>query len=117
MPKNSMSTASTAKFNRLQRLSLWFFHRPRKTALLWLVVALFGLTSYTTLLKREGFPSVATPFSISTGSYLVHDPAKVDNDIVKPLSSYLLKQPDVKTVIGQAFGDYYSVIVNYHEGV
>jgi multidrug efflux pump subunit AcrB len=105
------------QLKRLQRLSLWFFHRPHKTALIWLVIALFGAASYSVFLKREGFPAVATPFAISTGSYLVHDPAKVDHDVAKPLSDYLLKQDGVKSVIGQSYGDFYNVIVNYKDGV
>ena len=69
------------------------------------------------ILKREGFPSINTPFAIASGSYLVHDPAKVDADVAKPLSGFLMKQDGVKTVQAQSFGDFYSVIVNYEEGV
>ena len=103
--------------NRSGRLSLWFFHRPRRTVILWLVVLLFGATCYGTLLKREGFPSVATPFAIASGSYLVHDPAKVDRDVSKPLSDFLLKQSGVKSVQSQSFSDFYNTIVSYDDGV
>jgi multidrug efflux pump subunit AcrB len=101
----------------LSSLSLAAFKRPRVVAVLWICLILFGLLSYTTLLKREGFPGINTPFAISTGSYLVHDPAKVDRDVTKPLSDYLLKQDGVKTVISQSYSDFYNVIVNYKDGV
>lgn len=102
---------------RLQRLSLWSFNRPHKTAIIWLILVVFGATCYGTLLKREGFPSVNTPFAIASGSYLVNDPAKVDNNVTKPLSAFLLKDKDVKTVQTQSMGNFYTAIVSYQEKV
>lgn len=116
--KTDKSTSkASAKPGRSQRLTLFFFRRPRKTALIWLVIALFGATCYATFLKREGFPSINTPFAIASGSYLAHDPAKVDTDVAKPLSDFLVKQDGVKAIQAQSFGDYYNVIVNYKDGV
>jgi multidrug efflux pump subunit AcrB len=103
--------------NKLQRFSLWFFHRPRKTALIWLVIALFGATCYGTLLKREGFPSINTPYAVAKGSYLVNDPAKVDRDVAKPLNDFVTKQPGVKSVQSQSFGNFYVAYVQYDEKV
>lgn len=116
MPKNKTGV-NHQPLNRLQRLSLWFFHRPRKTALIWLIVAVFGAACYGTLLKREGFPSINTPYAIAKGSYLVHDPSKVDNDVVKPLSNYLMKQDGVKSVQSQSFSDFYVAYVQYKDNV
>ncbi|MEQ1666727.1 MAG: hypothetical protein ABL927_15290, partial [Bdellovibrionales bacterium] len=75
---------------RLQKLSLFFFNRPRRTAILCLAVVLFGVVSYTTLLKKEGFPAISTPFALSQGTYLVNDPAKVDTEAAKPLSEFVM---------------------------
>lgn len=44
------------KLKPLQKYSLFFFNRPRKTALLFLILAVLGALSYSTFLKREGFP-------------------------------------------------------------
>ena len=74
----------------LPKLSLAFFDRPRLSALLWLAIMVFGILSYTTLLKREGFPQINTPFSIVSGAYIVNNPAKVDNDVTKPISNLSL---------------------------
>ncbi len=41
------------KLSPLQKFSLYFFQRPRKTALLFLIVVLFGAASYTTLLNAK----------------------------------------------------------------
>lgn len=105
------------KLSPLQRFSLYFFQRPRKTALLFLVVVLFGLASYTTLLKREGFPSIDTPVAVGQGTYFVNNPAKVDKNVSKPLSEYLLKQDGVKTVSTSSLDNFYTAFISYEEGV
>jgi multidrug efflux pump subunit AcrB len=116
--KSKTSTVSTSnKLSRFQRLSLFFFLRPRKTAIIWLVVALFGALSFTTLLRREGFPAIETPFAITKGTYLVNDPAKVDSDAAKPLSEFLLKQNGVKTVQTQSFDNFFVATVAYNDNI
>lgn len=99
----------------MQRLSLLSFNRPRRAALIWLILVVFGATCYGTLLKREGFPSVNTPFAVASGSYLVNDPAKVDNNIAKPLNAFLVKQSDVKTVQTQSTGNFYTAVVSFKD--
>ncbi|MDB5170418.1 MAG: hypothetical protein JWO35_112 [Candidatus Saccharibacteria bacterium] len=115
-PKKSKNNQKP-QLSPLQRLSLFFFMRPRKTVLILLTVVLFGAACYSTLLKREGFPSINTPFAVANGSYLVNDPAKVDADIAKPLSNFLLKQEGVKSVETKSFGNFYSAIVSYKDNV
>ena len=104
-------------YNFLQKFSLFFFKRPSTTAIIWLVIAVFGIASYTTFLKREGFPSANTPFALGNGTYLVNNPAEVDQQIGKPVSSYLMKQDGVKSVQSQSFPNFYTIIVNYKEGI
>jgi multidrug efflux pump subunit AcrB len=110
MPKNQSRTF-------FQKLSLFFFTRPRKTALLWLVVLVFGAVSYTTLLKREGFPSIETPFALAQGAYLVDDAQKVDSEIAKPLSDFVLKQSGVKAVQTQSLDNFYTAQISYEDNV
>ncbi|MBA3757841.1 efflux RND transporter permease subunit [Candidatus Saccharibacteria bacterium] len=99
-----------------QRISLFFFDRSRATLLLWLGIFVFGLLSYTTFLRREGFPSIEIPFTVVGGSYVVDDPAKVDTEITKPLSEIALKQPNVKSVQASAQANFFHVFVQYEEG-
>ncbi|MDL2363180.1 MAG: efflux RND transporter permease subunit [Patescibacteria group bacterium] len=116
--KNSkINRSPQEKLNYLQKLSLFFFKRKRTTALIWLVVLAFGIASYATLLKREGFPTIESPFAIAQGSYLVNDSAKVDSDVAKPLSDFLLKQEGVKTVQTQSFDNFYTATVSYKDNV
>ncbi|MFO0882434.1 MAG: efflux RND transporter permease subunit [Candidatus Saccharimonadales bacterium] len=97
----------------LPKFSLFFFDRPRFSALLWLVIAVFGVLSYTTLLKREGFPQINTPYSLVSGAYIVNDPAKVDSDVTKPLSKKIVDVDGVKTVTATAFGNFYTIQIEY----
>lgn len=114
--KKAPTTKKTRK-TLFQKLSLAFFVRPRRTAIIWLFVTLFGALSFTTLLKREGFPAIQTPFAVAQGTYIVNDAAKVDKDVAKPLSEFILKQSGVKSVQSQSFDNYYSTIISYNEDV
>lgn len=115
--KSNRKKNKKIKLKALQRLSLSFFNRPRKTALIWLIVAVFGITSYGVLLKRDGFPGIDAPFAIANGTYLVNDPEKVDNQVAKPLSEFLLSQEGVKSVQAQSQANFFSVAVSYESDV
>lgn len=105
------------KLRPVQKLSLFFFNRPRKTALIWIVIAFFGIASYSTFLKRDGFPSIETPFAMANGTYFVNDPAKVDKQVAEPVSKFLLAQEGVKAVQTQSQASFYTIIVSYENGV
>lgn len=114
---NRFKAKSTVKRQtKFQKISLFFFNRPRFTLLIWLSVFIFGIFSYTTLLKREGFPSVQFPFTIVNATYLVNNPQKVDNDLAKPISSALLKQDKAKNVQSVAYDNSAMIFVEYEEG-
>jgi multidrug efflux pump subunit AcrB len=115
--RKTVKSNDGAQFRRFQRLSLWFFKRPRQTAFIWIVIAVFGAVSYATLLKREGFPAINTPYAIAKGSYLVNDPAKVDTEIAKPLNDYFIKQDGVKSVQSQSFGNFYVAYVLFKDNI
>ena len=100
----------------LPKLSLFVFRHARGAALLWLCLALFGALSYTTFLKREGFPSVDIPFSMVSGVYFVNDPAKVDAEIAKPVGDIVLRDSRVSSVQSRASASFYNIIVQYKEG-
>lgn len=109
-------TVEKAEARWLPRLSLLVFNRSRTAALLWLIVTVFGIFSYTTFLKREGFPSVNIPFSLVSGSYLVNDPGKIDQQVTKPIGDMLLEDDRVSTVLASARDNFYTVFVQYDEG-
>ena len=100
----------------LARLSLFVFGHARTAALIWLCLAIFGVLSYTTFLKREGFPSVDIPFSVVSGAYFVNDPKKVDQEVTGPVSDLVLKDERVTSVQARASATFYSIILQYKEG-
>lgn len=111
------SSTTDSKLKPLQRLSLFFFGKPKTTAIIWLLIVVFGIASYTTFLKREGFPAINTPFSISQGTYLVNNAAQVDKEAAKPMNEFLLKQPGVKKVLSQSFDNFFITTVAYDDNV
>lgn len=99
----------------LERLALYFYRRPRQTALIALVIAGFGIASYATILKREGFPSIDIPYAIAQGVYF-DDAAQVDAKVAKPVSEYLLKQESVKSVQTSTVSNFTTIFVQYEDG-
>ena len=101
----------------LPKLSLFFFRRTWLSASLWLLVFCFGILSYTTLLKREGFPSINIPLIIVNGTYAVNDPAKVDGNVAGPVSEVALKQSGVSSVQTMSEGNFFTAVVQYKQSV
>lgn len=100
----------------LPRLTTLFFDRPRLTAVLWLAVALFGVACYTTLLKREGFPSVQIPIAIVTGVYAPNEAAVVDEKLAKPIADTALQQDGVGSVQTESADNFMTATIQYKEG-
>lgn len=100
----------------LPRISLAVYDHSRWVALLWVALALFGIISYASLLKREGFPSVSIPFTVIGGAYLVNDPARVDREIAQLVSEIVLADDRVKSVQANARSMGFSVVVQYVDG-
>lgn len=101
----------------LSKVSVFFFDRPLLTALLWIVLTLFGALSYASFMKREGFPSINIPLAIVNGAYFVNDPAKVDQEVASPISEIAQAQPGVSSVQAESGGNFFGVSVVYEEGV
>lgn len=115
--KKAKKDKAVAKDRLLPKLTDFFFVRPRITALIWVVLVVFGAVSYTTLLKREGFPSINVPLTFVSGTYFANDASKVDESVTKPITDIALKQPGVKTVQGSSADNFFTVQIQYEEGV
>ncbi|HSD56314.1 MAG TPA: efflux RND transporter permease subunit [Candidatus Saccharimonadales bacterium] len=100
----------------LPKFSLFIFDRSRSAAVFWILLTLFGALSYSTFLKREGFPSINIPYAVVGGAYIVNDPQKVDKEVVKPISDIVLKEKEVKSVQSHAQGNSFDVVIQYEEG-
>jgi multidrug efflux pump subunit AcrB len=110
-------TVTPANDKVLPKLTSFFFARPKLTATIWIVLLSFGILSYTTLLRREGFPSVTVPVAIIDGTYANDDPTTLDSQVTQPIARLALHQPDVSTVMTQTAGKFYAVTIQYKDGV
>lgn len=100
----------------LPRMTLSSFGRPKTVFFAWFIILIFGIASYTTLLRREGFPSIDIPIAVVNATYPVNDVTKVDTDIAKPVSEIALKQPGVSTIYSQSTSNFTNITVQYTEG-
>lgn len=101
----------------LSKISVFFFDRPRATALLWIALTIFGAASYGSLMKREGFPSINIPLTFVNGIYFVNDPAKVDADVSAPIVEAAKDQQGVSSVQSTSAANFFNVAITYEEGV
>lgn len=108
---------TTVKYTWIQKIALYFFDRPRRTALVACLVALFGVVAFTSLMRKEGFPTINVPYALGQAVYLVNDAEKVDADVSKPLTTRIAKEADVKSVTSTAQANYATIVIQYKNGV
>jgi HAE1 family hydrophobic/amphiphilic exporter-1 len=82
----------------LRRIVQFFAAKTFVTLPLWAALIVFGVLSYTTLLPREGFPSVEIPIGIASGAYFVDDAEQVDADVADPVAAVLADRPEIVSV-------------------
>ncbi len=51
----------------------------------WIVLLTLGALTYTTFIKREGFPPIQFPLTLINATYFVDDADRVDSEVVQPL--------------------------------
>lgn len=96
---------------------MFLFGRPKTILVAWVLLVAFGIISYTSLLGREGFPSISIPVAVVSGGYAVNDPAKVDAEVAKPLSELALAQGNASMVQSRSGDNFFSVSIQYKDGV
>lgn len=101
----------------LSKVSIFFFDRQILTAILWILLTIFGALSYSVLMKREGFPSVNIPIGIINGVYFTNDANKVDSEVAGPIGDIAKSQPGVKTVQSTSGANFFAVSIVFDEGI
>ena len=99
----------------LTKLSWEFAKRYRITLILSLALLLFGFLTYTSILKKEGFPPVALPIATIQGTYFVEDVNLVDNEVVLPIIQNLETFDSIESFTTNATPNTYSIIVRLQE--
>lgn len=109
--------AETARDSLLVRIATWFFVNWRFTLLLWITFLGAGTVTYTSIIQREGFPSIQFPLTVVRGTYFVDDKQKVDDEIVKPLSKILANSDKVESSQLVAGDNFFSLQVRFNSSV
>jgi multidrug efflux pump subunit AcrB len=99
--------------SKLANFSLAFTNKFRATVLIWLVILSLGLFSYTTLLKREGFPPIAVPIGFISGTYFVDDAESVETDVVEPIQEAVLSQNFIVGLSSSANENSFRIIAEF----
>ncbi|PID32382.1 hypothetical protein CR970_00800 [Candidatus Saccharibacteria bacterium] len=115
--KAAKETLDQAKGRFLPRLAMVLFDRPKTVLLAWLVLVVFGAFSYSTLLRREGFPNIDIPVAVISGSYAVNDAAQVDELVAKPLAERALQAEGVSVVQTTSGDNFFNVAIQYSDDV
>lgn len=117
MTAHSTKQNTTANDKLLPKLTSFFFRRPRLTAGIWILLLGFGILSYTTLMRREGFPNITVPIAIIDGTSVSGKADQLDTQVTKPIAQAAVTQSEVSTVRSQTAGNFYNVVVQYKDGV
>jgi len=100
----------------LPRLTSFFFDRPILTLVLWVLILGFGILSYTTLLRREGFPTITVPIAIVDGATAGSDSTELDATVTQPIAKAARALPETSMVMTQTTSTFYSVTIQYKDG-
>jgi multidrug efflux pump subunit AcrB len=101
----------------LSRTAQFFASKAMLTLPLWIAVVAFGSLAYTTLLPREGFPSVQIPLAVVSGGYFVEDREQVDADVLVPVNEALSSLDQVDSVTTNARANSFVAIVELTDEV
>lgn len=105
------------KDNILVKMTDFFFVRWKLTVMLWVFLLGFGALTYTTLIKREGFPPIQFPISVVTGTYFVGDKDQLDTDVTQPIYEVLSEVEGVSKVTTTANANFFTTVVNFDSDV
>ena len=101
----------------LARFVQTFAARPVQSMVLWVLILIFGASSYAFFLPREGFPSVDVPIAVGAGGYFVEDQDQVDDDVTQPFAEAVLALDEVESVTSFSRDSSFTVIANLQGGV
>jgi HAE1 family hydrophobic/amphiphilic exporter-1 len=110
-----MDTSNKPDF--LAKISLLFLNKWRITVILLIGITAIGFATYTTFLKREGFPNIGVPIALIQTPYFVNDKAIVDKDITKPIESAISEIQEVKNITSTSTNNFSNLTVEFKENI
>ncbi len=101
----------------LRRIVQFFAAKTYITLPIWIAALAAGAIAYTSLLPRDGFPSVEVPIAIASGGYFVDDQELIDRDVAQPISETLLARDEIVSVTTNSRDNSFVAIVSLGEAV
>lgn len=105
------------KPDALTKVSLLFLNRWRITVLLLVGIVAIGTATYTTFLKREGFPTIEVPVALIQTPYFVNDRSLVDKDITQPIESAISSLQEIKTINSTTADNFSNITVEFKKNI
>lgn len=99
-----------------QRAGLFFYTKKRLTALLFVAFAGFGLLSYGTLMKREGFPNIDVPIGVIQVISFDGGAQNADAVFAVHIAETAKQHPSIKNVTTTASAQGVSAVLEFREG-
>ncbi len=103
--------------NILTKISSFFISRGKFTVLITLALILLGTYSYTSLLKREGFPTINIPVVIVTTPYFSQNPQLTEEKISQPISEIIKDQEGVKDITTTSTANFSNIFISLEDTV
>ncbi len=101
------------KTSKIANFSLAFISRYKATLLISLALVGIGFFSYTTLLKREGFPVINIPVVLVQTPYLSGSPEKTELDVTSKISDALKSVEKIETIETTSTESFSTVLVRF----
>ena len=105
------------KNNILVKMTSFFFMRWKLTLLLWAFLLGFGALTYTSIIKREGFPPIQFPLSFVNATYFVDDVDAVDSRVALPLYEVVNEIDGVDEVITSSSANFMTSQILFDQSV
>lgn len=102
-----------SQINFIAKISTAFVKRFRVTILALLAILFVGFYSYTTLLKREGFPEIAYPVVFVQAQHVAPNVATMDKEVTSPIEDSLGNIDEIERVDSNTLPGYSSFVVSF----
>lgn len=113
MKKNSKQNQTPPTLGYIEKFGLYFAKNYRVTLILVLGVLLLGYLSYTSFLRREGFPPINFPIASININYLANSPQEMDEGVITPIEEVVSRYEEVESVRSSNFGRAGNVIISF----
>jgi multidrug efflux pump subunit AcrB len=108
--------SSAKKLTVWQKIGMFFYTKRPFTLFIWLSVVVLGIMSYTTWMRKEGFPAVSVPIGIVQVVSFDKSASEVDATYAEPILGELKDVDSVKDISTTSTDQGASLVITFEEG-